>query len=93
MTAPCKRPMQRRDGLIQEWVHDTYKQKSHVPEPTVCPKCGAVYHEGRWSWHEPPRDAAEHACPACLRIRDRRPAAGFTSTEASSTPTRTHATK
>jgi hypothetical protein len=66
--------MQRRDRLIQEWVHDTYKQKSHISEPTVCPQCGAVYHKGRWSWHQPPDEAASHACPACLRIRDRCPA-------------------
>ena len=38
----------RRDRLIHEHVHDPYKTRLQLPEPTVCPQCGAVFHEGRW---------------------------------------------
>lgn len=64
----------QRDRLIREHEHDTYKSRRKLPEPTVCPKCGAVFHRGRWAWGERPPQAHETQCPACLRIRDRYPA-------------------
>jgi len=79
MTGPVNfragfRPV-RRDKLIQERVHDTYRAWGKLPEPTVCPDCGAVYHKGRWQWLPPPAEKAhEHSCPACQRVRDRFPA-------------------
>lgn len=78
MTGPVNfragfRPV-RRNKLIQERVHDTYKARGKLPEPTACPDCGAVYHKGRWQWLPRPDQAHEHACPACHRIRDRLPA-------------------
>jgi len=64
----------REDRLLQEWVHDTYKAKSKLPEPTVCPQCNAVFHHGRWQWGETPAGAHETLCPACHRIADGMPA-------------------
>ncbi len=53
----------RRDRLVGETRHDPYQATQKRPEPTVCPGCGAVFHEGRWQWltkpagaHEEPRD-------------------------------------
>lgn len=64
----------RRDQLIQEAEHDTYKTKEKLPEPTLCPDCGAVYHAGHWQWRARPENAHPTSCPACHRMRDRYPA-------------------
>jgi NMD protein affecting ribosome stability and mRNA decay len=64
----------RRDELRPERVHDTYKSKKKLPEPTRCPDCNAVYQGGRWTWAAPPPGANEERCPACNRIHDRLPA-------------------
>lgn len=64
----------RLDKLIKEREHDTYKTKGKLSEPTVCPVCSAVYHQGRWQWMSAPQGAHEHKCPACLRIEDKVPA-------------------
>jgi len=63
----------RRDRMIQEYQHDTYKLVCKLKEPTVCPACKAVYHKGRWSWAVPPAEAHETLCPACHRIQDKCP--------------------
>ncbi|MBI3481124.1 MAG: ATPase [Nitrosomonadales bacterium] len=68
--------IQRHDGLFQERVHDAYKLKGKLPEPTVCPQCGAVFHAGRWQWTNAPAGAHRETCSACHRIHDRYPA-GF----------------
>lgn len=64
----------RRDRLLRERVHDTYKSKRKLPEPTICPRCSAVYHKGRWQWGSRPAKAHEHVCPACHRMADNYPA-------------------
>ena len=64
----------RRDRLVQENRHDAYKAKQKLPEPTVCPQCGAVFHDGRWQWLTKPAGAHEEMCPACHRIQDEFPA-------------------
>jgi len=63
----------RRDRLLQEAVHDTYKTKGKLPEPTVCPDCGAVFHAGHWQWLDKPKDAHQTTCPACHRMHDHFP--------------------
>jgi NMD protein affecting ribosome stability and mRNA decay len=64
----------RRDRLVQESRHDPYLAKHKVPEPAVCPKCGAVFHDGHWQWLAKPAGAHEQMCPACHRIQDELPA-------------------
>jgi NMD protein affecting ribosome stability and mRNA decay len=66
--------MLRREQLLQELVHDSYKTKGKLHEPTVCPDCGATYHHGRWSWELAPAGAHEERCPACHRKHDQFPA-------------------
>jgi NMD protein affecting ribosome stability and mRNA decay len=68
--------IQRHDGIFQEYRHDAYKLKGKLPEPTVCPQCGAVFHSGRWQWTKAPAGAHLEACPACHRMHDQYPA-GF----------------
>lgn len=64
----------RRDRLLQEASHDSYKAKGKLPEPTACPDCGAVFHAGHWQWLDKPAGAHLSCCPACQRIRDNFPA-------------------
>lgn len=61
---------QRRDRLVREHEHDTYKVRSKLPDPTACPECGVMYRNGRWSWGAAPVDAHQTLCPACHRVRD-----------------------
>jgi hypothetical protein len=68
----------RRDRLIREHVHDPYKTRLKLREPTVCPQCGAVFHEGRWHWAPRPSPVLEELCQACHRINDRSPAGELT---------------
>lgn len=66
----------RHDRLLQEQVHDAYKAKGKIHEPSVCLQCGAVFHQGRWQWIKASADAHAVTCPACHRIQDHFPA-GF----------------
>lgn len=66
----------RRDRLLEEARHDAYQSIHKLPEPTVCPECGAVFHGGHWQWLVKPVQAHEEMCPACKRTRDDFPA-GF----------------
>jgi hypothetical protein len=64
----------RKDRLIQEKRHDAYQEGHKWPEPTVCPQCGALFMNGRWSWQPAPPGAQTAICPACRRIADHYPA-------------------
>ena len=70
----------RRDRLLQEAVHDSYKNKGKLSELTLCTECGAVVHGGRWQWLPKPVKAQQTCCPACHRIRDGFPAGYVTIT-------------
>lgn len=75
---PTRAGPARRDRLIQEHEHDTYKLRGKLPDPTACSECGAMYRDGRWTWGAPPADAHHTVCPACQRIRDDYPAGDLT---------------
>jgi len=66
----------RKAGHAQlDHVIDTYKSRAKLAEPTRCPGCGAVYHDGHWQWMAyPPAGAQEELCAACHRINDDYPA-------------------
>jgi len=65
----------RRGGRAQDRVvTDPYKLPHKLHEPSVCPQCGAVYHDGRWHWAARPPGAQEVVCQACHRINDDFPA-------------------
>jgi hypothetical protein len=66
----------RQDRRIAERVHDPYKTRLKLQEPTLCPDCGALYQDGRWTWpsYPPPADTPQERCQACHRIHDKYPA-------------------
>jgi NMD protein affecting ribosome stability and mRNA decay len=64
----------RRNVLIRERVHDSYRLRGKLREPTLCPQCGALYRKGRWRRLAAPPGARRALCPACHRVRDRFPA-------------------
>jgi hypothetical protein len=68
----------RKDRLIREQVHDPYKARQKLAEPSVCSQCGAVFQKGRWAWTSPPSGAHEALCQACRRINDAYPAGEVT---------------
>ena len=72
---PVSREGRRRAGRAQmDASQDPYKATRKPHEPSVCPQCGAVFHQGRWQWSARPEGAAEHLCEACHRINDHYPA-------------------
>ena len=52
---------------------DSYHADAKLPDPARCPKCGAAYIKGRWTWKKAPADAHVQRCPACQRIHDNFP--------------------
>jgi NMD protein affecting ribosome stability and mRNA decay len=62
--------MLRREQLMDEIREDSYRDNAKLAEPTRCPKCGATYTKGRWTWTRAPEGAHVHKCPACQRIDD-----------------------
>lgn len=59
---------------MDELPIDSYREMAKMPEPASCPKCGATYTNGRWTWQKAPADSYKHKCPACHRIDDDFPA-------------------
>lgn len=69
----------RRDTLIKEEVHDPYRPRKKLSEPSVCETCKAVYSNARWQWMDPRPDGASMVvCPACQRTADDYPAGEIT---------------
>lgn len=64
----------RFDRQLAEEHKDPYRPKTKLPEPTVCPQCGLVFHDGHWQQMARPKQAHETVCPACHRTNDRFPA-------------------
>jgi hypothetical protein len=58
----------------QDHILDPYQAQQGLHEGTVCPQCGAVYHDGRWQWVARAEGAVEELCAACRRINDKFPA-------------------
>ena len=58
---------------VTHQVRDKYKEKRKLPEPTLCPGCGAVFNNGCWQW-QALSEAHESLCPACNRQHDNVPA-------------------
>lgn len=57
---------------------DSYRFDAKMKGPVCCPRCGALYRKGRWTWEAAPPEAAKHNCPACQRIEDNFPAGYIT---------------
>ena len=51
-------------------IHDEApgQASGKLPELAGCPRCGASYRNGRWTWKTAPLGSYEHVCPACERI-------------------------
>jgi hypothetical protein len=63
--------MERRDRMIQSYKNDPYFVREKYSEPSVCRECGVVFQDGIFEWvKNPPAEAAEITCPACLRIQE-----------------------
>lgn len=58
----------------QDHILDPYQAQQKLHEGTVCPRCGAVYHDGRWQWVARAEAAHEQLFAACRRINDKFPA-------------------
>lgn len=70
---PGAQPVYMTKPLLAH-VDDSYKSRGKLPEPTLCPQCGAVLHKGKWQWLPKPASAHSEMCPACHRIHDQYPA-------------------
>lgn len=64
----------RRDKLIKEERHDTYREREKHPQNTQCSICKAAFVKGRWMWKDLEEISKEVICPACRRIKDHYPA-------------------
>jgi len=66
--------MLRHEQVMDELVHDSYRQPKKMPDPSLCTKCGASNYAGLWSWRVAPAGSRRVVCPACQRIADGYPA-------------------
>ncbi len=53
-------------------IHEEVPGKG--PGIAGCPRCGASYRNGRWTWKAAPPGAYERTCPACERVAGDYPA-------------------
>lgn len=72
---PSKGHRPRTGHARPRQAHGVHRALEKPAEALVCERCGVFHHAGRWRWGSPPlADLASTLCPACVRIRDRRPA-------------------
>lgn len=62
---PRTRSTRRISGRAQQ-VHilDPYQRQQKLHEGTVCPQCGAAYHQGHWRWAPKAETTSEELCAA-----------------------------
>ncbi len=66
--------MLRHEQVLTELTEDSYRLPKKMPDPAICPTCGASYARGHWTWRSAPAGASRRECPACRRIADKYPA-------------------
>lgn len=49
-------------------IHEEREGKH--PDLAACPRCGACYRSGRWTWDAAPVGSYELTCPACEQIEE-----------------------
>ena len=55
-------------------TQDAYRPEGRIHDPAECRSCGALFLNGRWTWHgTKPKDTVPVTCPACERIADEMP--------------------
>ncbi|AOJ08155.1 BCAM0308 family protein [Burkholderia mayonis] len=64
----------RRDHAPRAHAMDSYGAPARLKSGMGCSECGALYDDGRWTWHAAAGALAQIACPACRRIREHAPA-------------------
>lgn len=64
----------RRMQMMEGLGDDAYRPSGKPRGAVRCPKCGATFRNGRWSWSVAPAAAAKLRCPACRRIAEGSPA-------------------
>jgi NMD protein affecting ribosome stability and mRNA decay len=67
---------QEQTRIYDDSQIDSYREEEKYKEPTQCPKCGALFVGGRWTWKDTSKEIHSAVCPACKRIEDNYPA-GF----------------
>ncbi len=77
---PSAQRRAKRDALLRETRHDSYKPRRKPMSPRVCPDCKALFKDGRWGWAVAPASVLKQKCPACQRIHDDFPAGYVTLT-------------
>jgi hypothetical protein len=73
-----KRKQMRRDKQPQAHVDDSYRPRGRHAGTSRCPDCGALYDDGRWTWHISSEQMHQLQCPACKRIHEQAPAGEIT---------------
>ncbi len=64
-----------RTGRAQPRDAHGVRRPDAKPTGALACDCGVVFHAGRWRWGPPPlADVVSAVCPACERVRARRPA-------------------
>lgn len=65
---------QERTRIYDDKRIDPYRKTEKYEEPIQCPKCNALFMNGRWTWNDTSEETNSALCPACRRIEDEYPA-------------------